>query len=227
MWHVDQSKPGIAVWRDRHGSWSIDAAGGVSGIRIVDGDLTADTVKSNASEWMRLDLVENTSLPELGEQFVRGSGLHLYYPQGQGIFGVRLVIEPVRSTPENLILELTVAIQTTLLDSHPKLDVIIDGGAVRSLTVDDLADAGGSPPICVSQGDATVAVLLGRHDAPFTSDLSTGDQIKLRLFGDFLEKGVIRKARPWLVIDRGGEIGDPQLRRVWRELSQSPLPLTP
>ena len=125
-----------------------------------------------------------------------------------------------------MVLEVTIAIETTFLDTHPKLDLVVTGGDVRTLDVAAFTAVTGSPPISICQREAGVAVLLGPHDAPFTTNQSSDHEIKLRLFGDFLEKGVIRKARPWLVIDRGREFGDSQLRRLWGELSQSPLPLT-
>ena len=227
MWQTDESKTGIAVWNDQHGCWSLDARGGKADIRLLPGDLLTDPQSGGAAEWLRLAPVDQPVLPDLEEQFVRGKELHLYYPQGESDFGLRLALEPIRSTPENLVLQVTVDVQTSLLDSHPKLDIVASGGEVRSLAVDDLAGHGGSPPITVCDAAATVAVLLGPHDAPFTTNQSLAQEIRLRLFGDFLEKGVIRKARPWVIIDRGREIGDPQLRRIWRELSQSPLPLTP
>lgn len=226
MWQTDSSKPGIAVWSDKHGSWSLDANGGQDGIGAVAGDLIAGNRGSDPF-WFRITAVDDEVLPELDELFVRGDQLHLSYPQRDGLFALRLALQPIRSTPENLVLEVTVAIQTTLLDTHPKLDVVAAGGDIRDLSVETIAGAGGAPPVSVCEGAATVAVILGPHDAPFTTNHSTENEIRLRLFGDFLEKGVIRKARPWIVVDRGREIGDSQLRRIWGELAQSPLPLTP
>lgn len=80
----------------------------------------------------------------------------------------------------------------------------------------------------VRQRDGAIAVLLGPRDFPWTSELSGSDEIRLRLFGEFLERGVIRKAQPWLVLDgpvRADEVSS--LAESWRTLSRSPLPLTP
>lgn len=90
-------------------------------------------------------------------------------------------------------------------------------------------------PITAVRGDgASVAVLLAPGDFPWTLDLSDDHGLRQRLFGDFLEKGVIRKARPWVVVEEtpnpvsenwgGGEASD--LIRRWQQLCRTPLPLT-
>ena len=45
-------------------------------------------------------------------------------------------------------------------------------------------------------------------------------------YGDFLEKGVIRTARPWVVVDHGANRdGAESLQRLFEQLEQRPLPL--
>ncbi len=105
-----------------------------------------------------------------------------------------------------------------------------------------------APITAVSGGEASVAVLLDPRDYPWTLDLSDDHGLRQRLFGDFLEKGVIRKARPWVVVDEivggvepraggveqtadagGGGEGlneSSALVRRWHELCRTPLPLT-
>ena len=57
--------------------------------------------------------------------------------------------------------------------------------------------------------------------------IETDTLLRLRLFGDFLEKGVIRKARPWIVITRGETPpSESELESLWKSLCESPLPLT-
>jgi hypothetical protein len=86
----------------------------------------------------------------------------------------------------------------------------------------------GAPSISLLRGNTTsLAIILDPHDSPATSDRSCGHLLCLRLFGDFLEKGVIRTARPWIVVDRSG---DPELaerlKSLHQQLCKRPLPLS-
>ena len=220
--------------------WSVDARGGARGIRVIRHDADGSEPDSRDTV-VALQPVGRDSLPVLAEQFIRGDELHLSYPQREGSFALRLVLKTIALTDRALVLEVVLSVQTDLLDSHPKIDIVAGPGRTRRLSetqhshpVTRPAAATGSAPIAVcghSLGE--VAVLLGPRDCPFTRDQSGDDELRLRLFGDFLEKGVIRKARPWIVVS--GFDGDPSaepmddagLRDRWLELSESPLPLTP
>ncbi|QDT12414.1 hypothetical protein [Planctomycetes bacterium K23_9] len=214
MWTIKANQLGQANWNTDQIKLTIDARGGDHGIH-VDGD--------DGRQWFRLDAIEGKELSPVAEQYVRGNELHLWLPQGDNEFGVKITLEPIASQQGGVfVLQATVSIQTTLLDSHPKLDVIAAANGTKA--VGEIVGSG-SPPVSIATRDGKpLAVVLGKHDSPFTSSSSTGDQIALRLFGDFLEKGVIRKARPWFVF---GEVAEEQLLEYARELSNSPLPLTP
>ena len=136
-----------------------------------------------------------------------------------------------RRASDLLVLEVTISIQTDLLDTHPRSRcrcIVHIRWSVLPRSVKQFGDAG-SPPISVAVSeDHFTGVLLGPHDSPFTTNHSSDSLLRLRLFGDFLEKGVIRKARPWIVIDRsGGSASRLQLESWWKQLCGSPLPLTP
>lgn len=214
-------------------AWSIDARGGQRGIHVLSGDLDEQSVSNKEPEcFFSFQPVGRDSLPVLAEQFIRGDELHLHYPQRDGSFGLRLVLQPIQMTANNLVLEATLSIETSLLDSRPMVDVVASAIKVRSLSAGNdgvRRGQGGAPPISVCERrDDSVAVLLGPHDSPFTTDRCSDQALRLRLFGDFLEKGVIRKARPWLVIRRDdSSISDSELQGWWAELNESPLPLTP
>jgi hypothetical protein len=218
MWTVDKEGLGQAKWTSDAVNFSVSARGGSHGVQVMGED---------GAEHFRLDAIEGKELSTVTEQYVRGDELHLLMPQGDNEFGVKLTLEPVDSTAsDRFILQATVSIQTSLLDTHPKLDI-----AASAETTQPIGDAGasGSPPVLVAnQGDGFVAVLLGKHDSPFTTNNTTDAEISLRLFGDFLEKGVIRKARPWFVLGCGEAAPTPEaLLALADELSNSPLPLTP
>ncbi len=178
-----------------------------------------------------------TRLPLASEQYVRRSRYFINYPQGDGNYAIRLALEPIESLPDSLVLEASISIQTDLLDSHPMLDLAAEGISVDSFSHegeptnwDSNVESGstGAPSISVVRGKATsTAILLGPHDSPFTSNRSSQHLLCLRLFGDFLEKGVIRTARPWIVVDRASRAEFPERLFQWhRQLCQSPLPLS-
>ncbi len=226
MWKLNDKtdKLGFAVWSDTHGSVTFGGPGGAGGIGVFRDDQNS---LADADRLFRFETVDDSRFPNAAEHFVRGKQLHVHYPQADEQFGIRIQAQPIHSTASHIVLELAIAVETDSLDLHPKVDLVTDAGLSRDLQVSELSGKGGAPGVSFSTtDDATTAILLGPHDAPFTADQSTKEQVRLRLFGDFLEKGVIRKARPWLVIDRDGSMTDSQLHKLWNELMASPLPLT-
>ncbi len=183
---------------------------------------------------MSFNPVDQDFLPSAGEQYVRGDCWHVNYPQGDSSYALRLALQPIETAKDWIVLEATISIQTDLLDTHPKLDVdvlcqSIDSLVPTDLSGDDEVESIGSAPISIAMDSGHhTSVLLGPHDSPFTTNHSTDALLRLRLFGDFLEKGVIRKARPWIIIDRSGSPPNEQrLEALWKQLCGSPLPLTP
>ncbi len=183
--------------------------------------------------------VDGNPLPEASEQYVRGGRYFINYPQGDGRYAIRLALEPIESDERFIVLEATISIQTNLLDSHPMLDLVAEGNQVESYDQAIEGDVAswsstahskstGAPSITLVRGDsASTAVLLGPHDGPFTSDRSNEHRLCLRLFGDFLEKGVIRTARPWFVVNRSGEPVEAGRLQPWHDrLCKSPVPLS-
>lgn len=231
MWTTDQL--GLAVWRDNGSAWYLDARGGKFGIGVVVTDDAEPKAFDAPERFFSLAPVNQHSLPSAGEQYVRGNQWHVNYSQGDGSYALRLAFKPIETSKDLIVLEATISLQTDLLDTHPMVDIqaacrSIDSFVPAALSSTAEAENVGPTPVFVaSSDDHHVGVLLGPHDGPFTTNHSTDSLLRLRLFGDFLEKGVIRKARPWIVIDRSGKPSQTQFE-VWRnQLSDSPLPLTP
>lgn len=223
MWTTDEI--GLATWTESGSSWSVEARGGKNGIGV----LAADA----GTRYVSLTPVDQNELPLAGEQFVRGDQLHLNYPQGDGLYAIRLVLQPIVTETNLLVLEAMISIQTDLLDSHPKVDIDIDCQSIDSIVPSDLSgddevEGAGSAPISLAANEQhCCSVLLGPHDRPFTTNHSTDSLLRLRLFGEFLEKGVIRRGRPWIVIDRSGTVtSEDRLQSLWQQLCESPVPLT-
>ena len=214
---------GLATWTQGDRVLTIDARGGSHGIGVGAGN------GSNVS----ICAVESDQLPSAGEQYLRGEEWHVNYPQGGSSYALRLAFAVIDSSDTRLVLEVCVSIQTDLLDLHPKLDVEVDCQDIDSLVPSNqfggaAVMGAGTAPISIAKGKTgSTSVLLGPHDHPFTTNHSTDMLLRLRLFGDFLEKGVIRKARPWLVFDFDKRGDDATLEKDWHRLCESPLPLTP
>ncbi|MGB7328355.1 MAG: hypothetical protein WBD31_25990 [Rubripirellula sp.] len=216
MWTTDEM--GIAQLHCDGQKWDFDARGGDSGISFAG---------------VTLGSVDDDRLPIAGEQFVRGDQWHVNYPQGDGSFALRLVLNPIHASADRLVIEVCTSIQTDLLDTHPKIDVEamcndIDSFVPMDKWGDNEVTGAGCAPISLAKSKQhSISVLLGPHDSPFTTNHSTDAMLRLRLFGDFLEKGVIRRARPWIVIDRTGTLPtEAELTTRWNELVASPIPLT-
>ena len=218
MWITNQL--GVATWSDDVTEWEVDARGGQA-ISIGPGDEAA----------VQLRPVEDSTLPAADEQFVRGCCWNINYPQAEHRHALRIEFEPIEVVPNSMLLEATISIQTDLLDSHPKIDIRFDGELTRRLSIPGAArhpaSQAGSAGVTVANSDTNcVAILLGPHDSPFTTDLSTPESLRLRLFGEFLEKGVIRKARPWILIRPvANEPSDSELHAISQRLADRPLPL--
>ena len=217
MWITNQL--GVASWSDAGTQWPLDARGGQA-IRLGRTGATA-----------QFKPVDNPTLPAADEQFVRGRRWNVNYPQSEHRHALRIAFEVISTTSESLLLEATLSIQTDLLDSHPKIDIQIDGNSVERLACisgsEHPASQSGSAAVTTARSDSVfAAVFLGPHDSPFTTDLSTPESLKLRLFGEFLEKGVIRKARPWILLSHApSEPSQSELQAIWDQLASRPLPL--
>lgn len=225
MWLTAPNRIGIAAWQTGDSIWRIDARGGPEGVNILVGD-----------QRVTLAAPRKRVLPRLDEQFVRGDELHLSFPQaGEGVeFGFRLVIRPVDSQGsistdrDRAAFELLVSIQTTLLDSHPAIELLLPAsGGVRSETVQDADDPDSVCRVLMADNaDCRFAVILGPQDIESSIQVDEHGVQRLTLFGEFLEKGVIRRARPWVMMDRsGGEIDTRLIRSATDVMADSPLPL--
>ncbi len=228
MWKTDEL--GLATWQDDHCRWNLDARGGKAGVGVVDAEEVSAGSLESASRLVCLSPVDQAELPVATEHYVRGDSYHVVYPQAGGIYELRIAYRMIESDRLTAVLETTIAIQTDRLDSHPQLDIDVPCESIDSIIPSELSSDFDAPTAPISLGISSghsVAVLLGPHDHPFTTNHCTDSLLRLRLFGDFLEKGVIRKARPWLVIHRDQDLPSPtQLQQWWKRLCESPLPLT-
>lgn len=215
MWKTGEL--GLATWSDADATWRLNATGGPQGIQLgLEG--------TNPSRVQFCSVGEDV-FPQAAEQFVRGDELHVLFPQQEGSYSIEAVFKPIVSGANRLVIEVILSLETRLLNTHPTVDLVAHGSGNATAAS---ASAGCDPISQATADDISVAVLLGPHDAPFTAKHSSDNELRLRLFGEFLEKGVIRKARPWIVLSTSDAgVTSEELKDAYAKLCASPLPLTP
>lgn len=208
MWQIDPRGGTLRPDASSDLHVRVDASGGLEPITMSLGGMSVE-----------VHPVGTATLPSLDEHFVRDDQWHANLPQSTTRFGIRLAFDQIPLGEQVVALECRLSVQTDLLDSHPELDLRLCGGTPTEVSPRDDV-----PPVAtaIGVGDIGAAVLLSSSDAPHTQLLSK-DPPSLRLFGDFLEKGVIRRARPWIVF---GKFTVEDLKTWQQQLSESPVPLT-
>ncbi len=214
--------------------WDLDEHGGAS-FRVsgwhLQVDYRPDGLRLSASNDGSQDCLAMISLsggvlPGLGEQFIRGDELHLSMPQAEdGQAGLDLVLLVIKADRDCLVIESTLSIQTLLLDAHPQVELTIatDGPYVQAVQ-ESAAVFTRSPSAKVQTEMPSVSILVDRRDELSINNENWANG-KLTFFGDFMEKGVIRKSQPWWVW--ATTTPDPaRLKALAEELSERPLPLT-
>lgn len=219
-WHVEGSdREYDHQGHELTGDWVCCASGGSAGIELGDRSGTLQLAVANVGE---------DTVPFAGEQYVCGDAWKVDFPQAIGKFSLRLSVRVVQATQTRIIWEPTFSLQTSLLDTAPSLALTARGEPderVREV-VGDFPDRV-SIAACRTREGGQMIVLLGPNDAPSTKDRCSRTRLDLRIFGEFLEKGVIRKTRPWIVMDRSGSgVSETDLADYCTQLCHTPLPLT-
>lgn len=231
MWQ----KQSASHYRIHADAWCLDVQAGCWGI-------TAQMVVADGlPESLAIEL-DGGVLPPLKDSFLRGSDLHLHLPQddlpaqagsfvaasaqagatqaGMTQAGLEAVLSVLRSDADVLVLEATLGLQTQWLDVHPAVRVTLPygGNAV-------MIERGSS--LVVQRHDsaasqaASLVVLIDERDRWSVAPSATAG---VRFFGDFMEKGVIRKVQPWLVWSRRS-VDEAFLEALLDSLGSRPLPL--
>ncbi|TVP93842.1 MAG: hypothetical protein EA381_21070 [Planctomycetaceae bacterium] len=186
-----------------------------------------------ASARIRLPDVE---LPPLSEVFVRGDEIHFLFPATATCpIGMELVLLGIEADENHLLVESTISINTSLLDSSPQVELRVGGGHPGKPNWDNtpwsvlanLADvhwwaASSRQP---GLGPAVMTQLCcDRRDLHSLDQRGSATDRGLCFFGDFLEKGVIRRIRPWWLWSNQRVARD-VAERVSLALRDRPLPL--
>ena len=157
-----------------------------------------------------------------GEAYVRQTDLIAIFPElDPWRFGyqmdIRLIDNPIPNTlvlPNTLVMEIWLSIQTSLLDSHPQLELLLRGERFKALT-----------DSCWTSDSSRIGLLIHPLDQPDCRIEQLKEGLAMRVFGRFMEKGVIRRMR-FRLIAALESVSAAVWRDRFEEFSNSPLPLT-
>ncbi len=166
------------------------------------------------------------------ESYVRQKDLIVAYAQSnddQYGFQLNWRLRDLDNQPDVLAIELWLSIQTRLLDTHPTIELSSNCISARWKSID--VSVGGerisSPAVHASGAGCHCMVFAQPSDAIQCEFVESHvpTECRWRLFGHFLEKGVIRRARFFAVVSASPLTSDLE-REVFAQLINSPLPLT-
>jgi hypothetical protein len=217
----------------RANGWKLVVTSGepnVGGIRLL--SCREDLVGASA----RI-AVPGYELPPCGECYIRGDALHISFPLSQSNpLGLELVMTAIEADQRIFVVESVIGIHTSLLDSHPKLQLEVGAGhpgfpAWGRVGWEESVDEGNwvwmrAAGRRAAEGPGVSTCLLCDHrDLSSLAPASVENETAIRFFGDFLEKGVIRKVQPWWVWSNG-PIANRKASEIARYLAARPLALS-
>ena len=153
---------------------------------------------------------------KLGDAYVRQKDLVAMYPElAPCRFGYQIDMRLLEEASSNtLAMEIWLSIQTSRLDSYPQLELVLKGERFIALVEN-----------CWASESCRLGVLVHPLDQLDCHIEQERDGLEMRVFGRFMEKGVIRRMRFRLIAGL-----EPLSVVYWRErfeeFSKSPLPLT-
>jgi hypothetical protein len=165
------------------------------------------------------DLPLNIEPLACGDAYIRESDLIAFYPQtAPWTFGYQIDLRPWSETIENVqCMEIWLSISTSMLESNPKLVLRPTSPMIK------LADG----PISIAS-DGKASLIVHPLDLSDVAAVPLGQSSQVDrwdIFGGFMEKGVIRRAR--LLLAWGtGQIPRSTWEHALDRFADSPLPLT-
>jgi len=159
---------------------------------------------------------ESASDVPFGEAYVRQSDLIAIYPERVPCrFGYQIDVRMIQDAPSNsMAMEFWLSIQTSLLDSYPQLELRWSGAQFNARSENYWTSTA-----------SQMGLMVHPLDQPDCRMEQTEDGITMRVFGRFMEKGVIRRMRFRWIAAMQSET-DAFWHERFAEFSESPLPLT-
>ncbi len=171
----------------------------------------------------------------LDDHFVRNTDLMVRYGQSsEDRFGFQVDLRAVPSTDLagfNCGLDLWLSVQTQLLDSHPVLMLTSSIAKSSGWNASEGDSHSGEPgrlawlTTKTSSGDIVLMVHPSDQEQTELVPDQAGSTSQLRLFGNFMEKGVIRRGRLRILFSKAA-VSDGLITEAYSHFANSPLPLT-
>lgn len=225
MWeNADRGEPEF-----RANGWKLVVKSGDQGVRML--TCRDSLVASSVRLWLA-----DGRLGPCREHYLRGDALHLSFPDTSAEpIAIDLVLTPIEADQGQLILESVISLRTSLLDSHPVVELQLGAGDPLQprWDVQPWGQATGCGAALWLQprgaaagegGRVSTSVFCDERDRVSLDRPSLAERGCLRFFGDFLEKGVIRKVQPWWVWSDGTVLPQ-QAEQIAHRLAARPLPL--
>lgn len=165
------------------------------------------------------------------EAYVRQNDLILRYEQsGNDLYSLQLNWRRLDWDQDALALELWISVQTSLLDTHPAIEIRsgTPGALWHFLSLNDLSIGNSDKTVVglVKKSGVTAMVMVEPSDAqPVNRSLDRNEEFALKIFGEFMEKGVIRRTR-LRFFGCTDEIARSRIKKQYQSFIESPLPLT-
>jgi hypothetical protein len=152
-----------------------------------------------------------------GDAYVRQNDLIASFPErSPWRFGYQVDVRAVeQSQNESLCLEVWISVQTTLLDSHPMISVEIADESFDEMSAGIWTDAAKRTGVIMHPLDLADCRMNGSTKG-----------LTMRIFGSFMEKGVIRRMRFRWIATSTSQPSHAFWEEQYQEFSGSPLPLT-
>jgi len=229
MW--ENPELGLAIFHTN--GWKLIVASG----EAPDGDIRMLACRDGLVGASARVHVSGFAIPPCQESFIRGDALHLCFPETDAVpIGFDLVLMAIEADQGILVVETVVSLSTPLLDSHPAVEMEVGDGHPghprwtgglwkRLLDGPEAMWVTAPPPKSIDGPKVTTSLLCDERDLPSLAPEDDGDLRRVRFFGDFLEKGVIRRVQPWWVWSNG-LITRRKADQLSAQLAQRPLALT-
>lgn len=202
----------------RVSGWKLEVQCGADDLRLV-------TAHDASADITGLISLVDSSLPSLAESFIRGDELHLIMPQAEGTAAaLEICLLVIQADRECLIVESTLSLQTLWLGAYPAVKLDIPGnGPLVSSTKDSAKVFSRDKETHRPKDSLEVSVFVDERDQ-LSIDATNANSEGVHFFGEFMEKGVIRKVQPWWVWTCGS-LRDTQIDKIVSSLGNRPLPL--
>jgi|688.fasta_scaffold18910_3 hypothetical protein len=179
--------------------------------------------------------IPGVEVAPIGESFVRGSTLCFSQVESPDHpVGLELSFTVIAGGSDLLVIESVISIKTSLWDAWPRLELGVGSITRENELGKDYPLApmeGGSchwwsaTPQQGSSGTVLTHLACDERDSQSLDRVSAVRPGSVGFFGDFLERGVIRRIRPWWVWS-ARPLDSLTVANLGRQIEEKPLPLT-